>query len=134
MATIAPMIPPKDTTALIAPPVNDIGLLDGVLAPAPDEAAVVEAMGAVVVDGEVAAVDAGAAAVELDITAVVLEVATAAAEVVVLAVLLAAVVVVADAAHAHIALADCCTARPVTAPHPFTTHSSAAEFMAAIEG
>ena len=38
----------------------------------------------------------------------------------------------AEDAQAHKSLADVCIWRAVTAPHPFTTHSRAALFMAAV--
>ena len=41
--------------------------------------------------------------------------------------------VVADAAQAHTALAEACTARPVTAPQPFRTPVSAAVLIATVE-
>lgn len=130
IATRAPRTPPTDATTLTAPPVNDIGLLDAEMAVVLEGAVVVGVTVVLVVDGIVVAVVAGAAAAELVTTATGLEVAIiAAAEVVALAGVLAG----ADATQAQIELAACWTARPVTAPHPFTTHSRAALLMAATD-
>jgi len=131
------MIPPTDATVFTPAPVNDMTLLEGFVA-APVPVAIAAVVGAAAPaapdEGNGAAVVAGAAKL---MTTAVLEVASAAAEAVasvaVLARAAAEVAGPADAAQAHTALADCWIARPVTAPHPFTTHSRAALLMAAVE-